>query len=59
MWPLLLGFSASAACLDLLCLRLGVVCRAGALPVKHVIHTVGPVYDSEDDPASLLASAYQ
>jgi len=29
------------------------------LPVAHVIHTVGPVYDTERDPASLLSEAYK
>ena len=29
------------------------------LPADCVIHTVGPVYDSADDPEGLLASAYR
>ena len=29
------------------------------LPAKHVIHTVGPVYDAVDDPAGLLGAAYR
>ncbi|MBI5499569.1 MAG: O-acetyl-ADP-ribose deacetylase [Deltaproteobacteria bacterium] len=29
------------------------------LPAKHVIHTVGPVFDAVDDPAGLLAAAYR
>jgi len=31
---------------------------AGELPARWVIHTVGPVYAAEDDPAALLASAH-
>ena len=31
---------------------------AGKLPARHVIHTVGPVYRAETEPANLLASAY-
>jgi O-acetyl-ADP-ribose deacetylase (regulator of RNase III) len=29
------------------------------LPAKHVIHTVGPVYDRDPDPARALASAFR
>src|SRR4051795_2688561 len=32
---------------------------AGGLPARWVIHTVGPIYPREADPASLLASAYR
>ncbi len=32
--------------------------RAGQLPAKYVIHAVGPVYDSDPEPASTLSSAY-
>ncbi|KAL6781012.1 FAP376 [Auxenochlorella protothecoides x Auxenochlorella symbiontica] len=32
---------------------------AGALPARHVIHTVGPVYDGPATSAPLLASAYR
>jgi O-acetyl-ADP-ribose deacetylase (regulator of RNase III) len=32
---------------------------AGRLAARWVIHTVGPVYPREADPASLLASAYR
>jgi O-acetyl-ADP-ribose deacetylase len=31
---------------------------AGRLPARWVIHTVGPVYAHEDDPARLLASCH-
>ncbi|SHL16402.1 O-acetyl-ADP-ribose deacetylase (regulator of RNase III), contains Macro domain [Desulfatibacillum alkenivorans DSM 16219] len=29
------------------------------LPAKHVIHTVGPVYSRESNPAALLANCYK
>lgn len=29
------------------------------LPANHVIHTVGPVYDEDPNPAALLADAYR
>lgn len=32
---------------------------AGRLPARWVIHTVGPIYPREDDPAPLLASCYR
>lgn len=32
--------------------------RAGQLPAKYVIHAVGPVYDSDPEPASTLSSTY-
>jgi O-acetyl-ADP-ribose deacetylase (regulator of RNase III) len=35
-----------------------VATTAGDLPARWVIHTVGPVYAAEDDPAALLASAH-
>ncbi len=35
-----------------------VATTAGNLPAKWVIHTVGPVYARESDPASLLASCH-
>jgi O-acetyl-ADP-ribose deacetylase len=35
-----------------------VATSAGDLPARWVIHTVGPVYDREDDPARLLASCH-
>jgi O-acetyl-ADP-ribose deacetylase len=35
-----------------------VATTAGALPAQWVIHTVGPVYAAEDDPAGLLASCH-
>jgi len=31
---------------------------AGALPAKYVIHTVGPIYEREKNPQSVLESAY-
>ncbi len=35
------------------------ITRAGNLPAKYVIHTVGPVYARAADPAALLAAAYR
>lgn len=35
-----------------------VATAAGDLPAKWVIHTVGPIYADEDDPATLLASCH-
>ena len=35
-----------------------VATTAGDLPARWVIHTVGPVYAAEDDPAALLASCH-
>jgi O-acetyl-ADP-ribose deacetylase (regulator of RNase III) len=35
-----------------------VATTGGDLPAHWVIHTVGPVYSHEDDPASLLASCH-
>ncbi|HZT45443.1 MAG TPA: O-acetyl-ADP-ribose deacetylase [Gaiellaceae bacterium] len=35
-----------------------VATRAGELPARWVIHTVGPVYAAVDDPARLLASCH-
>src|SRR6056297_1876163 len=32
---------------------------AGRLKARHVIHTVGPVYHDDPDPAGRLASAYR
>jgi hypothetical protein len=29
------------------------------LPARHVIHTVGPIYDDDETSAPLLASAYR
>jgi len=34
------------------------ITRAGNLPCRHVIHTVGPVYHSDSHPAAGLTSAY-
>jgi O-acetyl-ADP-ribose deacetylase len=36
-----------------------VATTAGELPAGWVIHTVGPVYGREDDPASLLAACHR
>ncbi|PWC07810.1 O-acetyl-ADP-ribose deacetylase [Mycetocola zhujimingii] len=36
-----------------------VATTAGRLPAKHVIHTVGPVWDPNEDRSELLASAYR
>jgi len=35
------------------------ITRAGKLKAKYVIHTVGPRYGIDEDPESLLASAYR
>jgi O-acetyl-ADP-ribose deacetylase (regulator of RNase III) len=35
-----------------------VATTGGALPARWVIHTVGPVYASEQDPSALLASCH-
>ena len=35
-----------------------VITKGYNLPAKHVIHTVGPIYDEEDDPERLLTNAY-
>jgi O-acetyl-ADP-ribose deacetylase len=35
-----------------------VATTGGLLRARWVIHTVGPIYDREDDPASLLASCH-
>jgi O-acetyl-ADP-ribose deacetylase len=35
-----------------------VATTGGDLPARWVIHTVGPVYASEDDPSTLLASCH-
>jgi O-acetyl-ADP-ribose deacetylase (regulator of RNase III) len=55
------------ACLALPEVRPGVRCptgearvtRGGALPARHVIHTVGPVYDDAESSAPLLTAAYR
>ncbi|GGE90175.1 macro domain-containing protein [Mycetocola zhadangensis] len=36
-----------------------VATTAGRLPAKHVIHTVGPIWDPNEDRSQLLASAYR
>lgn len=35
------------------------MCRGFLLPASHVIHTVGPIYDVDSNPAASLASAYR
>ncbi|MBW2976763.1 O-acetyl-ADP-ribose deacetylase [Candidatus Woesearchaeota archaeon] len=35
-----------------------VITKGYNLPAKYIIHTVGPVYDEEKEPARLLADAY-
>lgn len=35
------------------------ITRGFDLPVSHIIHTVGPVYDMEEDPGSKLSDAYR
>jgi O-acetyl-ADP-ribose deacetylase (regulator of RNase III) len=55
------------ACRDVPEVRQGVRCPTGEarvtpgfnLPARHVIHTVGPVYESPEQSAPLLASAYR
>lgn len=55
------------ACLNVPEIQPGVRCPAGSariteafnLPVSHIIHTVGPIYDEEGDSASVLSSAYK
>ncbi len=36
-----------------------VITKGYRLPAKYVIHTVGPIYNKEKDPARLLADAYR
>lgn len=36
-----------------------VITKGYCLPAKYVIHTVGPIYNEEKDPARLLADAYR
>lgn len=35
------------------------ITEAGNLPAKHVIHTVGPIYQQESNPEKLLEAAYK
>jgi len=35
------------------------MCSGFMLPASHVIHTVGPIYSSDSNPAASLASAYR
>ncbi len=36
-----------------------VITRAGRLPARYVIHTVGPIWEQHAEPSSLLASCYR
>ncbi|MBF0135309.1 MAG: O-acetyl-ADP-ribose deacetylase [Magnetococcus sp. DMHC-1] len=36
-----------------------VITTGGNLPTRHVIHTVGPIYHQEKDPAARLADCYR
>jgi O-acetyl-ADP-ribose deacetylase (regulator of RNase III) len=36
-----------------------VITTAGLLPARFVIHTVGPIWDRDQDPEALLASCYR
>ena len=36
-----------------------VVTTAGELPARHVIHTVGPIWERDPEPEGLLASCYR
>ncbi|XVF24330.1 hypothetical protein REPUB_Repub13aG0118500 [Reevesia pubescens] len=55
------------ACYNIPEVRPGVRCPTGEaritpgfkLPASHVIHTVGPIYDSDKDPKASLSSAYK
>ncbi|XVF24329.1 hypothetical protein REPUB_Repub13aG0118400 [Reevesia pubescens] len=55
------------ACYNIPEVRSGVRCPTGEaritpgfkLPASHVIHTVGPIYDSDNDPKASLSSAYK
>ncbi|MED6124586.1 hypothetical protein PIB30_060263 [Stylosanthes scabra] len=55
------------ACLKVPEVRPGIRCPTGEaritpgfkLPASHVIHTVGPIYDADSNPAASLASAYR
>lgn len=35
------------------------ICRGFQLPVSYVIHTVGPIYETNSDPEAFLKSAYR
>ncbi|KAA3454157.1 macro domain-containing protein [Gossypium australe] len=37
----------------------GFYCQGFKLPASHVIHTVGPIYDSDKDPKGSLRNAYK
>ncbi|KAK9124716.1 hypothetical protein Sjap_014318 [Stephania japonica] len=61
------GPELRAACVDVPEVRPGVRCPTGEaritpafrLPVSHVVHTVGPIYDVDRHPEDLLRSAYR
>ncbi|KAF5184930.1 O-acetyl-adp-ribose deacetylase [Thalictrum thalictroides] len=61
------GPELRAACHSVPEVRPGVRCPIGEakitpafkLPVSHVIHTVGPIYDTHDHPEVLLRSSYR
>ena len=61
------GHELYEECKSLPEIELGVRLRTGEavitkgydLPAKYVIHTVGPIYDEVDDPATLLTDAYR
>ncbi|XP_010554711.1 PREDICTED: uncharacterized protein LOC104824360 [Tarenaya hassleriana] len=61
------GPQLRAACYEVPEVRPGIRCPTGEaritpgfnLPASHVIHTVGPVYDSDSNPKESLANAYK
>ncbi|KFK22206.1 hypothetical protein AALP_AAs62988U000100, partial [Arabis alpina] len=61
------GPELRAACYQVLEVRPGVRCPAGEaritpgfnLPASRVIHTVGPIYDSDINPKESLANSYK
>eukprot|EP01018_Ginkgo_biloba_P003935 Gb_13986 [translate_table: standard] len=61
------GSDLLKACKEIPEVRPGVRCPMGSakitkgfnLPVSHIILTVGPIYDIEEDPESMLSNAYR